>query len=311
MSLTNRDDGQSHTALPVRAPGVERRVNARGPIGLAVLVVMLVPTITPWLACAQTDQWQVGTASSYSNGRYEADTATSVIYTPITARRIFTDGDLTLILPWTCIKGAGGVTVVNGAPVRNERRTGSTGTLSRPGADDGLERAGTPSAPVNACGLGDVVVRGRYYLVDERGWVPTIAVRAHVKAPTASARRGLGTGRPDEGVGVEVSRTLPRDVLVMVDGGYTIIGSPPGAGYQNSWWYDAGVARDFASRRVTLSLFFEEYRAILPGSENSRGLLASAMFGAATAWRVQVSTEFGISDGAPDHGLMVGASRRF
>ena len=30
--------------------------------------------------------------------------------------------------------------------------------------------------------------------------MPTIAVRAHVKVPTASAERGLGTGRPDEGV---------------------------------------------------------------------------------------------------------------
>ena len=46
-----------------------------------------------------------------------------------------------------------------------------------------------PNHSMTACGLGDIVVRGRYYLLDERGWVPTIALRAHVKAPTADAER--------------------------------------------------------------------------------------------------------------------------
>ena len=71
-------------------------------------------------------------------------------------------------------------------------------------------------------------MRGRYYVLDERAWYPTIALRAHVKVPTASEEKGLGTGRADEGVGVEVSRTIGRGLMAMVDGGYTVIGDRPG-----------------------------------------------------------------------------------
>jgi hypothetical protein len=276
---------------------------------LSAAVLAMVPAA----AGAQAGQWQVGTASSFSTGRYEAETPTSVIYTPTTARRLFAEGDVTLVFPFTCIKGDAGVTVVNGAPVRTDRGTGSSSTRTdRTGAGDGTTReGGTASAPISACGMGDIVVRGRYYLLDERAWLPTIAVRAHVKAPTASARRGLGTGRPDEGIGVEVSRSLSRDMLVMVDGGYTFVGKPPDTGYQNTWWYDAGVSHDLASGRVNLSLFFEEYQAILPGAISARDLLASVLLRGATGWRIQVSGQFGLSDGAPDQGLMIGASRRF
>jgi len=62
---------------------------------------------------------------------------------------------------------------------------------------------------------------------------------------------------------------------------------------------------------VNLSVFFEEYQAILPGSATARDILASVMLRGATGWRLQVSGQFGVSDGAPDHGLMIGASRRF
>ena len=89
--------------------------------------------------------------------------------------------------------------VVNGTPVRQERSIADTRRGRR------HDSPGRHDRPADAaCGIGDIIVRGRYYLLDERGWLPTIAVRAHVKAPTASAERGLGTGRPDEGVGVEV-----------------------------------------------------------------------------------------------------------
>jgi hypothetical protein len=262
------------------------------------------------VAAAQS-RWQIGFAPSYSSGRYEGDTPTSVIYTPLIARRLFADGDLTLAVPWTCIEGEGGVTVVNGMPVRSEPRPGSTGS-ERGTASDSPARAGAaPVPPVSACGLGDIIVRGRYYLVDERGWLPTLALRAHLKTPTASARRGLGTGRPDAGIGAEISRAVTRTFRVMADGGYTAIGNPRGVTYQDTWWYDVGVARDLANGRLNLSLFFEEYRALLPGGANARDLLATVMLGGATDWRVQVSGQFGLSEGAPDHALIVGASRRF
>src|SRR5262245_48798650 len=191
----------------------------------ALLCVTLL--LFPLNAFAQGEQWQVGTAPSFSSGRYGTDTRTDVFYTPITARRLFENGDLTFVVPFTCIRGNGGVIIVNGMPVRQERLAR---TVTRPRTDATRTTTITTSIsqPTTTCGLGDVIVRGRYYVLDERGWLPTVAVRAHVKAPTASEKKGLGTGRADEGIVVEVSRTIGRGLMAMVDGGYTKIGDQAG-----------------------------------------------------------------------------------
>jgi hypothetical protein len=213
--------------------------------------------ILPIPANAQDGNWQVGTSPSFSSGRYGTELRTTVFHTPITARRLFADGDVTL------------------------------------------------------GGMGDIVVRGRYYVLDERGWLPTIAIRGHVKAPTASADRGLGTGRPDEGIGIEVSRSLGAAFLAMLDGGYTLIGEPAGVSYNDNWWYEIGLGRDFANGLYNVSVFYAEDRAFLAGLENAREVLAALSFKGTQGWRFQVSGQYGLSNGAPDHGITLGASRRF
>jgi hypothetical protein len=275
----------------------------------------------PWmlllLGCTATTglaadgQWQFGTTSSFSSGTYGTDARTEVFHTPITARRLFADGDVTFVFPFTCIRGDGGVTVIDGTPVRRERlalaaAAGRTRTAR-------VNAGAPPPAPAGFdCGMGDIVVRGRYYLIDRRGWMPTVAIRGHLKAPTASAERGLGTGRPDEGIGVEVSRSVAGGVVAMVDGGYTIIGKPQeGVELHDIWWYDVGVGRDLANGFVNLSVFFEEYRAIVGGVANARDILTALSVGSATGWRAQVSGQFGLSDGAPERAFTFGASRRF
>lgn len=271
-------------------------------------------------AAAAQEQWQVGSAPSVFSGRYGTDTRTDVFYTPVTARRLFDQGDVAVVLPMLCVWGSGGLVVVNGSPIVPDRRTraGASAegvTPSRPAA-----RGSTPietpiaaaAAPVtSACGPGDVIVRARYYVLDGRGNVPSIAVRGHVKAPTADADRGLGTGKPDEGVGVEVSQPIGPVTALLLDGGYTAIGKPAGTDYRNTWWYDVGISRDLASGRVNVSAFFEEYGAVVPGTAIARDVLAAVTVKLAGGWRVQASGLFGLSDGSPDRGLSFGLSRRF
>jgi hypothetical protein len=286
---------------------------------MRLFLTALLIAATPAIGSAQGGEWQVGTAPSFSSGTYGTGSRTEVLHTPFTVRRHFDAGDVAVVFPVTCIRGSGGVTVVSGSPVRTEStgsRTGAGGTNGRTGTTapergsvDPVPVAAAP-APVLDCGMGDIIVRGRYYLVDERGWLPTIAVRAHVKAPTARAERGLGTGRPDEGVGIEVSRVVAPGLTLMVDGGYTVIGRPAGVDFDNTWWYDAGVGQALGSR-VDVSAFFEEYSAITPGLPSAREVLGAVSVKAADGWRIQVTALVGLSEGAPDHGVTLGASRRF
>jgi hypothetical protein len=263
--------------------------------------------LSPLDAYAQGGQWQVGTTPSFSSGRYGTSLRTEVFHTPVTARRLFDNGDLAFVVPFTCIRGNGGVVIVNGMPVRQERIDAANGTTTR----DGTRISATAAPAVTECGLGDIVVRGRYYALDERGWFPTIALRGHLKLPTASADRGLGTGRPDEGVGIEVSRTIAGGLLAMADGGYTIIGDQAGSDFNNNWWYDLGLGQDLAGGIVNLSVFIEEYRALVPGVENAREVLAAVSLRSDSGWRMQFTGSIGLSAGAPDHGFAFGASRRF
>jgi hypothetical protein len=183
----------------------------------------------------QPVKWQIGTTPSFSTGRYGTDSVTRIFYTPLTVRRLFRNGDLAVVVPLTCVRGNGTVTVGSGA-------SGQTDT--------------TPGPVTTACGRGDIVARGRYYVADEHGALPTIAIIGHLKTPTASASLGLGTGKPDEGLGVEVSRSIAAGLLAMVDTGYTFIGTPEGDDLNDVWWYDVGVSKRISNGRANVSVFY-------------------------------------------------------
>jgi hypothetical protein len=296
----------------------------------ACAAMLLGPASEGW---AQ-ERWQVGWTPSLSSGRYGTDASTDVLHTPLTARRLFGTGDVALVVPMLCVWGSGGLVVINGSPVVPDQTTraraaaaAASGTsTTRPATRDGATTTTTrstatttatdvvptvPSQPARACGLGDLVVRGRYYLSDGAGSRPSVALRAHVKAPTASASRGLGTGRPDEGVALEVSQHIAGGASVLADAGYTWIGKPSGADYRDTWWYDVGMGRDVVRGVVNVSAFFEEYRAVLPGDINARDILVAATVRGADGWRIQVAGTAGLSDGAPRQGVTIGLSRRF
>ena len=55
---------------------------------------------------------------------------------------------------------------------------------------------------------------------------------------------GLGTGEFDEGVGVELTKSLTDRWLAYLDGGYNIIGDAPETNFNNQWWYDVGIGYD-------------------------------------------------------------------
>jgi hypothetical protein len=100
-------------------------------------------------------------------------------------------------------------------------------------------------------------------------------------------------------------------LVAMVDGGYTIIGKPAGVDFRNTWWYGAGLGQSLPNEIVNVSAFLEEHRAIAPGVPNAREVLVAVSLTGASGWRLQLTGQVGLSDGAPDHGVTLGASRRF
>ena len=95
-----------------------------------------------------------------------------------------------------------------------------------------------------------------------------------------------------------------------MDGGYTFIGDPDGVNFRNRWWYDIGAGYD-VNQKLNLSLYYEEYRAVVTTVNNARDLFFTALFKPTSEIRGSGSLLVGLSNGAPNYGLTAGFSYRF
>lgn len=273
--------------------------------------------------------WQIGFTPSYSSGNFGTTTTSSFFYAPFSIRRLFKDGDVTVIIPFVTATTDGRTTLVGGTAIRVDDGGGSNSGPGGGGSgseDDGgcSGKGSTVSGKDRVCGLttrtagqkvttsgvGDLLLKGRYYIVEENDHLPLIAVTARMKLPTANEKLGLGTGAFDHGYGVEVSKLLGDHWIAFLDGGYSFIGDPSGIEFQNQHWYDIGGGY-YITNDLLASVYFEEYRAIIPGFVNARDFFLAVNYTASAAWRFNGGVMVGVSNGAPDYMISVGASYRF
>jgi len=275
---------------------------------------------------ASEQNWQIGSTPSYSSGNFGTNTTSSFLYVPLSIRRLFKDGDVTLIIPFVTATTDGRTTLVGGNAVRIDDNSGGNSGPGGGVADDngcsGKGQSGsgknrtcgtttrTAGQKVTTSGIGDIILRGRYYLVEEKDWMPLIAVTGRLKLPTASASQGLGTGKMDEGVGMEVSKRLGDRWITFLDGGFNVIGRPDGLNLRNQWWYDAGAGY-YLTNNLLGSVYFEEYRSLVSGRQNIRDVFLAMNYKASSAWRFTGGVTVGVSNGAPDYGISLGTSYRF
>ncbi len=267
---------------------------------------LLVTLASPSVAATADPTWQVGAAVTHSSGDYGTGSTTTITYVPITIRRLFDQGDISLVIPYLSITGNCGVTLLSGTP----NNTGGTCPTTTITTSRGRQVTRTQQTRTTESGLGDMLLRGRYYVLDGTASVPTVALIGRVKFPTADSARGLGTGRFDETLGMELTQRLPANFVAFADTGYTFIGRVEGAGLRNQWYYDLGLGYYF-TKALLGSLYYEEWRAVVQGFQNPRDLLFALNWTVTDAWRVNSALQIGLSDGAPDYGITVGANYRF
>jgi len=269
--------------------------------------------------------WQIGFSPSYSSGNFGTDTTSTFLYAPISVRRFFRDGDVAVVIPFVTATTDGQTTFVGGNPVQiqgsgsnsgpgNQNNTtcsnsGPGNNNNNPACTGGLTTR-VQGNDVTTSGIGDIIIRGRYYVLEERDYLPLVALTGRLKIPTASASQGLGTGKMDEGVGAEVSKLLGAKWLTFLDGGFNVIGRPEGLELRNQWWYDVGAGYYWTKNLLT-SVYFEEYRSLVSGRQNIRDFYFAGNYKASDAWRYNAGVTVGVSNGAPDYAFTLGTSYRF
>lgn len=285
---------------------------------LGVVLTVMGAGTAGWVAAAEDEQppqpapqWRVNATVNYSSGYYGTDSRTNILYAPMTIRRVFRDGDVSLTIPFVSISGTGAVRLVGAVPTRTGSPTANPVGAFAAGSRGGKGPGASPlSSATTDSGLGDLIARGRYYLIEEGDLVPLVALIGRIKLPTADADAGLGTGEFDEGVGLELTKSLTDRWLAFLDGGYNIIGDAPGTNFNNQWWFDVGVGYD-VTNNLHMSLFYEEYRALVDTVNNYRDLLALTNYVVNDTVHLTGSLLVGLSNGAPNYGFGCGVRFRF
>jgi len=258
------------------------------------MAAVLLTASTVW--AAPKEAWQAGVSFYTESGDYGTDSKATTTYIPFSLRRYFDLGDLTLTIPFISVTSEGQVVVVSGTPNRRDRSSVTTSTAN---------------AKVTHSGLGDMILKGRYYLLEDHGAIPAVDAIAHVKFPTASRADGLGTGEFDEGIGLEFTKTVAQRYLAMADVGYTFIGSPPDESYYNQWHYSFGPGYYIIPGKLLGSVAYEEYAALVDGEPNPIDLLFSAQYFPTRHVRLDAGVQAGLSRSAADYGINVGIHFKF
>jgi hypothetical protein len=92
-----------------------------------------------------------------------------------------------------------------------------------------------PSSGQNATGVGDIELTLSYLAITERAVIPALAPAFEVKLPTAK-NRSIGTGETDYRFLLIASKQFGR-LDTHVNFGYTLLGSPEGANFDNIFDY--------------------------------------------------------------------------
>lgn len=242
----------------------------------AAAAVLLLASV----ARAELPRWQYGASASYSTGDYGGDDETELLYLPFSVKRYWERGDLSLTVPYVSLSSAGEASVIDGAVVE--------------AAGDGAS---------DASGLGDMILKGRYYALEQSGPWPYVDLVGRIKLPTAGD--DLGTGEPDFTVGTEFSRSFGEHCLWLADLGYTWIGEPSGADYDNAVAASVGAGRTLGSS-VLLVAYLDGQTAVSADQDDPLSLLLTSEFKLSEAVRFDTMLEFGLTDGAPDFGVTVG-----
>jgi hypothetical protein len=253
-------------------------------IGIIVWVAGMLLAHNQSMFAEEKPTWQYGLSFSYLTGDYGTDENTDILYAAAGIKRYFEKGDFTATFPYLSIPNDGVIFIDGGA--------------------EPVEGAGGGS------GLGDIILKGRYYAVEQNGPLPFIDLVGSLKLPTASREKGLGTGKADFTMGAEIASVLPdRRWIILGELGYTFVGNPPGYETNNRWLYSIGLSYE-CSTRMRFSGYLDGRTAVFQGNDNPLSILLIGEYRIHSSLRLDTMLEVGMNDGAPEIGVTIGLRRR-
>jgi hypothetical protein len=235
------------------------------------------------------DHFQLKLGAGYDQGDFGTSDTTRSVYAPVTLQYLGDRFDVGVIASLIYLDTQSSVVVLEGVPTPAERQRRTRDV-----------------------GFGDLVFRGRYDLVEDPGvgsLVPALTPFLRVKAPTANARKGLGTGEWDVAVGFEFDKRF-SEFFILGDVSYTFIGDPPSQNLRDRPAASVGIGR-FVTPTIAVTALLDWRRSLVQGRDDPLELLGVVQVKLAPTVMLSPSTFVGLTDGSPDFGVGVELSWRF
>lgn len=232
-----------------------------------------------------TPTWTLGNIPSDYQGRFGTQHTIGIFYDPTFLQYQTSTLRLKLTVPYIAVSHLPvGATVTNGSLTN---RTSSQKTT-------------------NASGLGDIWLAVHKTVIPEKGLRPALVPYVKVKFGTASASKGLGTGRNDYEFGLGVNTTIGANMFPFAHVGYRFVGSPPGQNLQNIVTYDAGVSAALTPRNI-LTVMYSGEQSEQPGYAGPADAIVAWNHNVTAAGSgFQVYLDKGLTNGSANIGIGVG-----
>lgn len=264
-----------------------------------ICAVAFITAASPaWAAQASGDDGSYRMLLSAGVGRftgdYGEDEKTTLDVLSVNARWYLSRAELQISLPYLSIDGSADVSFIDGQPV-------VVGGDSR--RDDRHRESG----------LGDVVLRGEYYLLTGTSTSPWVIGLLRVKLPTGDEDKGLGSGATDVETGIGlIQRQGPINWLA--DVGYIFVGSAAGLDPKNELRLGVGASVPFGQdERHSSYVYLENRTNRFAGSDDRRSIAVGVgtSLDAAKRLRLSGSLFFGLTDSTEDVGIYLTLGRRY
>jgi Putative MetA-pathway of phenol degradation len=262
----------------------------------SILIGLALGLLAVSSAGAEERPWfSLAAAVDYSVGDYGTGKDTTIVYAP------FTLGVSPIDRLWLKVT------------VPFLHQTTQNVVLTGGGVASRKEQKGKLAKPATATteeGLGDVLGKVSFTILQEQPLLPEIEPYVKIKFPTADKDRGLGTGEFDETVGVDLSKNLVGGLFGYLTLAYTFIGEPPGADLRNSFGWSVGAAYAVV-QPLSVFAFLDGATAVARGQDDPLDVRIGVELKLVKALKLTVTGTRGLSNGSPDWGASAGLTLRF
>lgn len=226
------------------------------------------------------DQFKLSTGFDFSSGKYGGTTTTDILYVPVTGKYETDDWTFKLTVPYISITGTSGVI----------KGMGRIGPAKAPGS--------VKTTPNTQSGLGDVTASADYNFYDEDAL--SLDIVGNAKLGTASANQGLGTGKNDYAVQLDMYYLIVESTLFATIG-YKTYGSPAGTTLNDIRFGSLGVSQKLGDT-TSAGLMMDVAESPSATSSNIAELTLFVSEKMNESFKMQANVMKGFTNGSPDFG---------